>query len=364
MRSIMRSLNLAFGFVLTATVAAAQSYPSPTISGLTLFGASGNLTLGNQAYAAGSSMRQDWLWSDGVFNPATLGGLWPTSTYAWSVLNKTFTASSVTGQGTLYSPIANGPLSTQFKVTTNNGATADVVTDLNFCQVTGASGGTCFGGNDIVFVGPGKSAKLIGREIDLEFAVGSTDAGGSIGIPINVFSIASDATASLVAGVGGGSWSNGFVSQNIRNSHYSVNSGDPTTSASFINTQNGTFSNGAIVLGRGAAQSISFGGLGFGTSPLAYADTSNNLQFQLGSTSAAQFRKSDGTVIASVSQDGFSLLSITVASLTTCGAGSKGLIKAVSDGTASLAWGATVTGGGSTYYTVNCNGTNWTVMGK
>lgn len=36
----------------------------------------------------------------------------------------------------------------------------------------------------------------------------------------------------------------------------------------------------------------------------------------------------------------------------------------VTDGTAALAWGATVTGGGSTKYLVFYNGANWTVAGK
>jgi hypothetical protein len=36
----------------------------------------------------------------------------------------------------------------------------------------------------------------------------------------------------------------------------------------------------------------------------------------------------------------------------------------VSDGAAGLAWGATVTGGGSTHYLVWSNGANWTVVGK
>jgi hypothetical protein len=36
----------------------------------------------------------------------------------------------------------------------------------------------------------------------------------------------------------------------------------------------------------------------------------------------------------------------------------------VTDGQPALAWGATVTGGGTTYYKVAWNGTNWTVMAK
>jgi hypothetical protein len=41
-----------------------------------------------------------------------------------------------------------------------------------------------------------------------------------------------------------------------------------------------------------------------------------------------------------------------------------GQIATVNDGTAALAWGATVTGGEATKYIVCYNGTNWTVMGK
>lgn len=42
----------------------------------------------------------------------------------------------------------------------------------------------------------------------------------------------------------------------------------------------------------------------------------------------------------------------------------EGMLVYVTDGTSSLAWGATVTGGHSTQYLVWYNGTNWTVMGK
>jgi hypothetical protein len=54
----------------------------------------------------------------------------------------------------------------------------------------------------------------------------------------------------------------------------------------------------------------------------------------------------------------------TVASLTAASAAMQGAIASVSDGSAALAWGATVTGGGATPYLVYCNGTNWTVAGK
>jgi hypothetical protein len=55
------------------------------------------------------------------------------------------------------------------------------------------------------------------------------------------------------------------------------------------------------------------------------------------------------------------LRALTVATLPTAAAGA---LAYVSDGAASLAWGATVTGGGSTKYLVWYNGSNWTVAGK
>jgi len=55
------------------------------------------------------------------------------------------------------------------------------------------------------------------------------------------------------------------------------------------------------------------------------------------------------------------LASYTVATLPT---GVAGMEAYVTDGAAALAWGATVSGGGSALYKVWYNGTNWTVVGK
>jgi hypothetical protein len=58
------------------------------------------------------------------------------------------------------------------------------------------------------------------------------------------------------------------------------------------------------------------------------------------------------------------ILTTTVAALPAASAVLKGLCGSVTDGAASLAWGATVTGGGSAFYEVVCNGSAWTVTGK
>lgn len=69
---------------------------------------------------------------------------------------------------------------------------------------------------------------------------------------------------------------------------------------------------------------------------------------------------------ALIDMNGFPILNIGSSSLTvaTLPAGVIGRINNVTDGAASLAWGATVTGGGSTKYLVWYNGSAWTVIGK
>jgi hypothetical protein len=53
-----------------------------------------------------------------------------------------------------------------------------------------------------------------------------------------------------------------------------------------------------------------------------------------------------------------------VTNLPTPGAGNFGQVCCVTDGAASLAWGATIVGGGATKYLVWSNATAWTVIGK
>lgn len=69
---------------------------------------------------------------------------------------------------------------------------------------------------------------------------------------------------------------------------------------------------------------------------------------------------------ANLDMNGYQILNVgttsyTVATLPTPSTGRQAV---VTDGTASLAWGAAVTGGGSTTYLVWYNGSGWKVMGK
>jgi hypothetical protein len=49
--------------------------------------------------------------------------------------------------------------------------------------------------------------------------------------------------------------------------------------------------------------------------------------------------------------------------LPTCGSGTQGMLKPVSDSTTNT-WGASITGGGSDHVLAYCDGTNWTVAAK
>jgi hypothetical protein len=275
----VKRVTLVLGFFLMPVLVLSDNVaPVPTAP---LIGLPSRPVVGSQSYLPHSIMKQDWVWSDADYDPKFEGSLWSTSTYAWLVLSRTMTNATVNGQGR-GGNLDSGPLATLYVAATSNGAGGDVVPVITSCRVA-RSRGVCFGGNDIVRNEAGTSAKLVGREIDLMFAVNSTDAGGSIGQPYNVFNIASNATASLVGGINGGTWANGHLTSAIRGAHYGVNSGDSTTSHSFINTTNGKFSDGAILLGRGVTQAVVLGGLAFGTSPFLYSDYANNVVWNLGS---------------------------------------------------------------------------------
>lgn len=78
----------------------------------------------------------------------------------------------------------------------------------------------------------------------------------------------------------------------------------------------------------------------------------------------------DGTapnqMLSNLDMNGFQILNQGAASFTvsTLPTPALGRMAVVTDGTASLAWGATVTGGSSTKYLVWYNGSAWTVIGK
>lgn len=100
---------------------------------------------------------------------------------------------------------------------------------------------------------------------------------------------------------------------------------------------------------------------------------SNSWDITIGDTNVAflsNIRRRDGKPLV-VDSSGYTNLfncnvpfQTTVALLPDASHAQVGQQFVVTDGTAALAWGATVTGGASTKYLVAWNGTNWTVIGK
>lgn len=271
----------------TGYLAGAANPNTMNLAGLKITSQDSTLQIGNQTPTAGSLMKIDNLWSDGITNPATEGSIWSQNTYAAFALSQTMTSTTVPSQG-------GSPLTSLFVTAYNNGATGDVVAALTGCIVQ-ASGGACWGGNQIARNSGTFAAKLVGDEIDVEFAAGSSDAGGSAGLYVNEFNIASNANAIQIGSVGGGSWLNGVVFSNVRGAALSVDSSNTTTGVSFINTTSGLFSTAAIELGTGASQSIDFGGGNFGTSPFAYGDTSGNFNLVAGTGGFFVLKNASGT---------------------------------------------------------------------
>lgn len=110
------------------------------------------------------------------------------------------------------------------------------------------------------------------------------------------------------------------------------------------------------------------------------SDTYNNIQPSMGQGTAGstdvvtqlqgiirQIQQGNVNVTAQLALIVSALLGVNVASYTVATLPSSpaiGNMAAVTDGGAALAWGATVTGGGSAKYLCWYNGANWTVVGK
>jgi hypothetical protein len=247
---------------------------------------------GNQTPVAGSLMQIDNLIESSPDYPlANEGSIWPQTTYSYAAFSKEFNAFAGAG---------GSPLATLFAFANNNNSGGDVTAIIgDAVDRTGSS--TVFGGNLIARNGAGISgSKLVGLEIDVEPAAGTTPSSNSCGLIFNIYNVAAaDPTpVCTVGGVGGGIWGNGFLTSHIAGAHFAVQSGDPVQAHSFINTTNASsgFISAAIVLGQGAAQSIDFGGSAFGTSPYVYGDSSGNLNFNAGTGGLLALRNTSGSL--------------------------------------------------------------------
>lgn len=156
--------------------------------------------VGNQTPGTGS-MVIDLLNENGSYPLKNEAGIWGSANVrAYMGVSRTFNP----GEGAV-----SGPVAALFGYANNNGTTADVVAVLGDSVARVSGTGSVFGGNLIARTAAGVNAKLVGLEVDVEPAAGTTASAGSIGVAINSYSTAIPGPAVLIGSLGGGTFANG-----------------------------------------------------------------------------------------------------------------------------------------------------------
>jgi hypothetical protein len=234
---------------------------------------------------AGSKMKINYLSENSNYKLVDEAGIWAGLTETYFGISKEFTSSN----GSVGAPCVS-----IFGFANNSGSAGDVVAILGDA-VARLNNTTVFGGNLIARNGAGTTGtKLVGLEIDLQPSTGTTISNNSIGLAINIYSINTNAPAIQLGSLNGGKWANGITSLAVTGSHFSVSSANTTTSASFMNTQYGIYSNAAVVMGTGASQSINFGAQSFGVSPYLFGASDGTLIANMGASGFVVFQKPTG----------------------------------------------------------------------
>lgn len=253
---------------------------------------SGAFTVGNREPVAGSKMQIDHLLEEGARKVADIAGIWPGKTYAHIAASKTFDGTTAGGAD------MGSPLSTAITYAWNDGCPADVVAGLDVA-VAGTSGDTVFGRNIIVSTATGTvGSKIVGLEIDVEPAEGTTVSGGSGGIFLNAFNVAMAAPGIQLGGIGG-SFENGILIGGVRKAGLA---GQMSASMEcLIDTGAATYTDAAMKMSNG--HRLRWGGTG-AVHGYSYMDGSNNLRQVLGAGGLVIRNNADTSTLVSVSAGG------------------------------------------------------------
>lgn len=238
---------------------------------------------------AGSEMKIERLFEDSQYKLKNEAGIWAGKVDTYFGVSKTFSSSDGS---------ANAPSNAFFAYANNDGSFGDIVAVMGVA-VARTNNATVFGGNLIARDNAVINPKLVGLEIDLEPAPGTTCSTGSIGLALNVFSGAQPAPAIQLGGLGGGKWANGVIIAAVTGAGIATQSGN--TIGSLVNSSAGAYTNAAIVLGGGANTD----GLLFKSGLRIYEDVSGNLRATIPSGKVVAFRNStDTTSVLSVTATG------------------------------------------------------------
>jgi len=228
----------------------------------------------NTAPVAGSTMQIDKLIENSSYPLRNEGGLWPHNTYTYFGISKEMTPTTVPNTSFQESPATN-----TFVYTTNSGVLASALGLMS--DISGeTTNSKSFAANFIARNGSGvTNTKLVGLEIDIQPAIGTTISGESAGLYINAFTLAGCGNAIQIDGVAGGKFSNGVVINNIKSD------GAAFADIAGLNCQyglaltNGTYSFAAIALN--ANKSIRFWGNDITKTTSIYSDVDDHLNISL-----------------------------------------------------------------------------------
>ncbi len=196
---------------------------------------------------------------------------------------------------------ADSPRNTLTIFGVNSGSVAFANGLLAIIQCTVANTGC---GHNLIAAGGGTpgAKKIVGLEIDQDFAVGDSDLGGSAGIYLNTFNVNGSGTA-IQLGAIAGYWSDGIAIGGLApNNSAGLFAISGASMGSMVNTvTSGTYSNGAIVVGNYNGSNGSLLGF-YGTAGYAgdlnviFTDSSNNFILRQ-NTGSGIFLQSGGTTM-------------------------------------------------------------------
>jgi hypothetical protein len=252
------------------------AYTSGTgsISGGTIFRQSGSgaATRSQAAAVAGSVMGIEGIVEESEYSLKGEAGIWPGKTFTFQGISKTFDSG--------YNSTTPSPATALFVFANNKNTNTDVVGIMSDC-VSRTTDDIVFAANFIARNDSGaNNVKLVGLEIDIQPASGTTINSNSIGLALNIFTIPTSVPAIQIGGVSGGSWNNGIVINGVSGAGVAAQSG--ATMATLINATGGTYSDTAIRLSTGITNAIFFGVDFANGSPRIFGDSSGNLKIDTG----------------------------------------------------------------------------------
>lgn len=203
-----------------------------------------NLVAGPTTPTAGSAAATDWLWGATATRTALTGegGLWSGKVYNGVGFARKFDSSNDSAVA------ATAPNNGIFVYAENAGTNNDVVSVLGDCNASSANK-TCFGANFIARNGSGiNGTKLVGAEIDVEFAAGTTAGAGTGGLYINVFNVA-NAGAAIQTGGHSGTWANGIILDGLSSIAAGIAPNNGAGMDSLLNCGAGSFTTACAIFG-------------------------------------------------------------------------------------------------------------------